>query len=257
MELFHAIVLGLVEGVTEFLPISSTGHLILTSRFLKIPSTDFLKSFEIIIQCGAILAVVVFYLKLLITRFDVWKKIIAAFIPTAIIGLALYSLIRRYLLDNEAVVIAALALGGIGLIIFELWAKHHRPHATALEEITYKDAVVIGIFQSLSLIPGVSRAAATIIGGQLRGVDRKTIVEFSFLLAIPTMVAATGLDIVKNANTLLVTSNLALLAVGFVVSFLVALAAIVWLLRFIQHHTFISFGIYRIIIAAVAYVVLF
>lgn len=248
MDVFQALIFSLVEGVTEFLPISSTGHLVLTSTLLHIPQTEFVKSFEIIIQLGAILAVVVLYWKRLLVSKNVILMILTSFIPTAILGLLFYKVIKEVLLGNPLVTVGALFFGGVALILIELLHKGKTYPVTKLEDISYKQALIIGLSQSVSMIPGVSRAAATIVGGLLLGVDRKTAVEYSFLLAVPTMVAATGLDVLKS-DLVFSGSELMLLAVGFIGSFLVALVAIKLLLSFIQQYTFISFGIYRIILA--------
>lgn len=250
-SILHALILGIVEGVTEFLPISSTAHLILTSNLLNIPQTNFQKSFEIFIQLGAILAVVVLYWRYFLQNFTVLKKILVAFIPTGILGLALYSVVKHYLLGNEQVVLWSLLLGGIALIVFEIF--HRRPLLPApdsfgVANISYTHCLVIGTCQALALIPGVSRSAATIIGGLLLGVPRKTIVEFSFLLAVPTMLAATALDVVKSYKDFSL-SNVSYLAVGFIASFVVALISIKFLLNFIRRHDFKSFGIYRIAVS--------
>jgi len=237
-----------VEGVSEFLPISSTGHLILTSRLMGISQTEFVKTFEIAIQLGAILSVVVLYWKKFLMNLEVLKKVCAAFLPTAIIGFAFYKSIKQYLLGNSHIVIWALFLGGVFLIIFELF---HHEKETAVKEITsisYKQAMLIGAFQSIAIIPGVSRSAAAIIGGLILGLRRDVIVEFSFLLAVPTMLAATLLDLYKNANAF-TQDQFAFLGVGFATSFIVAILAIKFLLSFIKKHSFISFGVYRILIA--------
>jgi undecaprenyl-diphosphatase len=245
MNLLDAIILGVIEGITEFLPVSSTGHLILASVLLKLSNTDFLKSFEIAIQLGAILSVVVLYARTLLTNRVLIQKTIVAFLPTSIIGLAAYKIVKHYLLGNEPVVIGALLIGGIFLILFELWQRKKKAGS---KEISYRQAVLIGVFQTVSMVPGVSRSAATIIGGMLLGVERQTIVEFSFLLAIPTMGAATALDIYKSGPNFSMDQIQVLIA-GFVVSFIVAMLSVKFFLRYIQNHTFIAFGIYRIILA--------
>ncbi len=248
MTLFDATLLGIVEGLTEFLPVSSTGHMILASHLLQLAETPFLKSFEITIQLGAICAVLALYWRSFL-QLEILKKLVVGFIPTGIIGLALYSLIKQYLLGNETVVLAALALGGVVLIIFELLHKESKGEPTTIADITYAQALSIGLFQSIAVIPGVSRSAATILGGLLLGLKRTTIVEFSFLLAVPTMGAATALDLLKNYSSFSSANSLSL-AVGFITSFVVALGVIRLFLRFIRTRTFISFGIYRIAIAA-------
>jgi len=244
----QSVILSIVEGITEFLPVSSTGHLILTADILRIAQSDFVKSFEIIIQLGAIAAVVFLYWKTLTTSKLVWSRILIAFLPTAIVGFSLYQFIKGYLIGNTIVTLAALFFGGIVLIILEVLHKEKDHHAGRIEDITTKQAFIIGLCQSTSIIPGVSRAAASIIGGLFVGMRRKTAVEFSFLLAVPTMLAASGLDLIKN-NFAFSQNEYMLLAVGFVVSFIVAIIAVKLLLQFVQTHTFIPFGIYRIALA--------
>lgn len=248
MNLLHAVVFGVVEGVTEFLPISSTGHLILAARVLKYAQTDFLKSFEIAIQLGAILSVVVLYWRLLLVDSKVLKRVIAAFAPTAIIGVIFYKIIKKVLLGSDRIVLWALFLGGIFLIIFELLYREKKDAKDEISSITYKQAFIIGIAQSIAMVPGVSRAAATIIGGLALGLKRKTIVEFSFLLAVPTMLAAVSLDLIKNASAF-TKDQFVFLAAGFAVSFIVAVMAIKFLLLFIKRHNFIGFGVYRVAVA--------
>ncbi|OGN03303.1 MAG: hypothetical protein A2655_00540 [Candidatus Yanofskybacteria bacterium RIFCSPHIGHO2_01_FULL_43_42] len=287
MTVFETIILGVVEGFTEFLPVSSTGHLILSSHLLKLEQSNFLKSFEIAIQLGAILSVVVLYFKKFLLNLEVIKRIGVAFLPTAVVGFLLYGFIKNVLLGSTATVLWSLLLGGIALIVFEFWHRGKEktpPQAfplTAIQKrgglpagqaairqlaeergglgagqaeergvpsLSYAHCFFIGLFQALAVIPGVSRAGATILGGLWLGVPRKTIVEFSFLLALPTMAGATGLDLVKNVSSFSY-DQFGILAVGFVASFITAVLAIKFLLSFIQKHTFVSFGIYRIILA--------
>lgn len=255
MNLLQAIILGLVEGITEFLPISSTGHLMLTGRLLGLSQTEFLKSFEIAIQLGAILAVVALYARTVFTNWEAIKRIVVAFIPTGILGLLFYKIVKTYLLGSNTVVVWSLLIGGAGLIIFELWHHERERSVSDLAKLTYPQAFLIGLFQSVAMVPGVSRSAATIVGGLVLGVSRKTIVEFSFLLAIPTMAAATLLDLVKNIN-LFTAGEFNFLAIGFIAAFISAIIAVKFLLKFIQSHTFIPFGIYRIVIA-LAFLILF
>lgn len=250
MDILQAVILGVIEGVTEFLPISSTGHLMLAARYLGIAQSEFVKSFEIAIQSGAILAVVVLYWKTLIKGLGIWKKILAAFLPTAVIGAILYKFIKRFLLNDTGVMLWALFLGGIALIIFEYFHRKHEETVSELSAISYPQALSIGLFQSIAVIPGVSRAAATIVGGLLLGLKRKTIVEFSFLLAVPTMLAAMGFDLMKSAHSFS-REEFLLLIIGFIVSFAVALLAIRFLLVFIKKHTFVLFGAYRIFAALI------
>lgn len=252
MTTIHTVILSIIEGITEFLPISSTGHMILAGEVLGISSTTFTKSFEIIIQLGAILAVVVLYARTLLKNFDLIKKTIVAFIPTAIIGLVFYKIIKTYLLDNVWVVITSLLVGGIIIIWFE--KKLSKSPQLDDTPLTYKKALIIGLAQSVAMIPGVSRSAATIVGGQLLGLSRRQIVEFSFILAIPTMAAATLLDVYKNYQ-LFTTADITQLSLGFIISFVVALLAIKTFLKYIQKNNLTSFGWYRIILAIISIIV--
>lgn len=250
MNIVHSIILSIVEGLTEFLPISSTGHLILASDLLKISQTEFVKSFEIIIQLGAILAVVYLYFKKLISGIEIWKKLFVAFLPAGILGFIFFSFIKHYLIGNTVVVLVSLFLGGIALLILEHYYKENPKSLERTENISYKQALLIGVFQSVSMVPGVSRAAATIAGGMLVGLKRKTATEFSFLLAIPTMAAATGLDLLK-AGFNFSASEYWILAVGFIGAFISALIAVKFLINFVKNHTFNSFAFYRIVLALV------
>ena len=252
MDWLHAIILGVIEGIAEFLPISSTGHLILVSQLLGIAQSDFQKTFEIVIQLGAILAVLVLYWR---SFFDIeiLKRLIVGFIPTGIIGFLLYKVVKNYLLGNESVVLWALLLGGLALIVFEYWHQEHPEAHNELRTIPYKTAALIGVFQALAVVPGVSRSAATIVGGLLLGLKRTTIVEFSFLLAVPTMLAASGLDLLKSPSVLN-GPDLSLLVIGFVATFVVALVAIKWLLSFVRGHSFVPFGVYRVVIAILFFI---
>ena len=248
MTYLHTLILGIVEGVSEFLPISSTGHLMLASYLLHLKQTDFLKSFQIAIQLGAILSVVVLYWRALLVNVEILKRVITAFVPTAILGFLFYRIIKGVLLGSNTVVLCSLLIGGILLILFELWHREKESASGDLSEISYSKSFVIGLCQAVAMIPGVSRSAATIIGGLILGIKRKTIVEFSFLLAVPTMAAATGLDLMKSGGHFS-SEEFRLLLVGFISSFIVALLSIKWLIHFIKNHTFIPFGIYRILIS--------
>ncbi|MFA6994935.1 MAG: undecaprenyl-diphosphatase UppP [Patescibacteria group bacterium] len=270
MTIFYSLILGIIEGLTEFLPISSTAHLILASDWLHIPSTEFLKTFEISIQLGAILAVVILFWKKIWSSWNLIGKITTAFIPTAIIGLAFYKIVKNYLMDNNYIIAAALLLGGIILIIFEKYYPHQNNPLVAeqavskstpeeLSSISYKQAAIIGTCQSLAIIPGVSRAGATIVGGLSLGVKRQDIVEFSFLLAIPTMIAATGLDLYKSQDFLsgLSGQDLFMWLIGFFVSFVTAVIGVKFFIKFIQNNNFVPFGWYRIILGAIIFLWLF
>ncbi len=256
MDIIHAIVLGVVEGITEFLPVSSTGHMIIASHLMQIPESDFLKTFEIAIQLGAICAVAGLYWRTFLLDWEVVVKVFTAFIPTAIVGFLLYKLIKHYLLGNALVVVVSLLVGGIFIVVFERFYKVKKDQVKEASKITYVQALIIGLCQSLAVIPGVSRSAATIIGGLCLGISRKTIVEFSFLLAVPTMLAATILDILKTESD--ISSNeWGILAIGFVVALVVAWLSVKFFLRYIQKHDFTAFGIYRIVAAIVFSFLLF
>jgi len=252
MTFIEAIILSVVEGVSEFLPISSTGHLVLTSNLLNLSQSNFVKDFEIIIQLGAIFAILFIYWNTFFKNVNVWKKVLTAFIPTGIIGLLLFKFIKSFLLGNLYVTLLSLFIGGIVLILLELIYKEKEHHAESIEKISYKNAFIIGIFQSIAVIPGVSRSAATIIGALFLGTKRKAATEFSFLLAVPTMMAATGFDIIKS-NFSYDINEWFILFTGFIGSFIVAVVIVKWFLKFIQTHTFIPFGIYRIVLAILFY----
>lgn len=248
MDLLSAIVLAVVEGLTEFLPVSSTGHIILAAVLLNVQQTEFVKSFEIALEFGSILSVVVLYWRLFLDP-EVLKRLVVAFIPTGVVGLALYRVFKEFLLGNEQIVLWALLIGGILLVLFELRYRV-RSDIDSLSKIPYKHCLLIGIFQSISIVPGVSRSAPTIMAGLALGMKRETIVMFSFLLAVPTMIAASGFDLLMSSGQFS-ASQFNLLAVGFVASFLVALPAIKLFLGFVKKNNFIPFGVYRIILVVV------
>lgn len=243
MTIIDSIVLGIVEGLSEFLPISSTGHLILASTLLKLDQTDTHKVFEVTIQSGAILAVVWLYRMQLAVRKDLLLKLCAGFLPTGVLGFLLYKSVKS--LFQPATVSYMLIAGGIAFIFIERHLKGRQTPECTLQELSYKKAFAIGAIQSLSMIPGVSRSGATIMGGLLAGMGRRDAAEFSFLLAIPTMLAATLYDIYKNLGVFHF-SDWQNIAAGFVTSFIFAVISIKVLLRFITSHTFIPFGVYRI-----------
>jgi undecaprenyl-diphosphatase len=248
MNFLDVILLSIVEGITEFLPISSTGHLVLTSHLLGIQQTEFVKTFMVVIQLGAILAALVLYGKMLMQNKAILTKILIAFVPSAVIGFIFYKIIKDVLIGNELVTVLSLFIGGIALIIIELRLGKEKGSKYTLKTLSIRDSFFIGLFQSLSVIPGVSRAASTILGGLLLGMNRKSAVEFSFLLAIPTMIAASGYDMLQSAGSFS-QQNFLHLGIGMAISFVVALFVMRWLLRFVQTNTFIPFGIYRIVIA--------
>ena len=252
MNIFQAIILSLVEGITEFLPISSTGHLILASKLLGISQTEFVKSFEIIIQFGAILAVVVLYFKTLIQKIEIIKRILTAFLPTAVLGFIFYSFIKHFLIGNLFVVVISLFFGGILMLVFEEVFRKKKGINT-IENLSYKKSFLMGIIQSVSMIPGVSRAAATIYGGLGVGLDRKSAVEFSFLLAVPTMLAATVLDLLKVGFTFS-GGEYSILAIGFIGAFVSATMTVKYLINYVKNHSFRIFAVYRILLAVVFWI---
>lgn len=251
MSIFQTIILSLIEGLTEFLPISSTGHLILAQHFLHISSTDFSKSFDIIIQFAAILAVIWEFRQKILLSTKCWKNTIYAFIPTGIIGFILYHFIKSYLLDNTLVVVLSLFFGGIILLIFDrLTIKE--ANNKKIEQLSPVKAALIGLFQSLSVVPGVSRSAASIVGGLVSGLTRQEAVEFSFFLAIPTMLAASGYDLLKSGFAF-TSQEYFILGLGCFTTFISALIAIKFFLNFVKKHDFTYFAVYRIIVAVIVF----
>lgn len=251
MSYFHILLLSLLEGVTEFLPVSSTGHLILVSHFLSIPETDFLKLFTIVIQLGAIGAVIYYYYDKLM-KVSLIKKLIVGFLPSGIMGFLFYKHIKE-LLGETTTVAVMLLVGGFIIILVEIWYKKQKfdGELRTTHELTYKESLILGCCQVLSLIPGTSRSASVIVGGLLLRLERSVVTEFAFLLAIPTMLTATAYSLYKSRDVLEVAGNTPKLILGTVLSFFVALAVIKWLLTYIKKHSFIPFGIYRIILGGV------
>ena len=246
MGIIDAFFLGIIEGLTEFLPISSTGHLIIASHLMGIEQSDFHKSFEVIIQLGAILAVVVSFFKSL-WDFKMLFKLAIAFIPTGVLGLLLYSHIKA--LFSADVVAYMLIIGGVIFILVDYFGKDDDSHKVKdMASISIKQAFLIGCFQSLAMIPGTSRSGATIIGGWLVGLDKFTATKFSFFLAVPTMLVATVYDIYKNYESFAIGDGWLLVVVGFCSAFVTALVAIRLFLHLIGKIGFIPFGIYRIIV---------
>lgn len=248
MNYLHAFILAIVEGLTEFLPVSSTAHLILAGKLLQLQETEFLKSFDIAIQLGAIMAVVSIWFRRLLTDRELIKRVLVAFLPTGVIGLMLYKLVKTFLFGNTRVILWSLLIGGILLIVFEFLHQKEGKEEKGVQDITYKQAFGIGVFQAFAIVPGVSRSAATILGGMLLGLKRKTSVEFSFLVAIPTMGAAVALDLFRSADTFS-RDQLGMMLFGGIVSFVIALVSVKALTAFVRNHTFLIFGFYRIALA--------
>ena len=244
MTLFQSILIALVEGLTEFLPISSTGHMILASTAMGIHEDEFVKTFEVFIQLGAILAIALMYIKRFFRNLTIYFKLITAFLPTAVVGFLAYDYIKAYLF-SPIVVSVSLILGGIILIFIDKKVAAQGSTVLEVEDISYKNAFFIGLCQCLSMVPGTSRAAATIIGGVFNGLDKRQATEFSFLLAVPTMLAAGGYDLLK-ADLAFTSEQLMLLGIGFVVAFASAWGAVKLFLTYVSTHGFTSFGWYRI-----------
>ena len=264
MSIFESIIIAIVEGLTEFLPVSSTGHMIITQGLLGVESDDFVKAFTVIIQFGAILSVVVLYWKRFfrlnnepapegatavqrfLHKFDFYWKLLVAFIPAAVIGLLFSDKIDE-LLESVTIVAVMLVVGGI----FMLFCDKIFNHGSDDTKLTERKALYIGLFQCIAMIPGVSRSMATIVGGMAQKLTRKAAAEFSFFLAVPTMCAASGYKLLKlilsDQGLQLLTNNLGVLIIGNVVAFVVALLAMKWFVAFLTKYGFKVFGIYRII----------
>ena len=254
MDIFQAIIIGIIEGFTEFLPISSTGHMIVASRFLGIEENALIKAYEVIIQFAAIMAVMLIYKdKMSFKKVLLWQKLILAFLPLAIVGFIFKDHIKA--LFNVQTVAWMFIIGGIIFLVVEYFYKEKESHVSDVEEVSYMQALWIGIAQIFSLVPGTSRAGATIIGGLLTGLDRKTSMEFSFLLAIPVMAAVTGYDLLKHYQDF-ADANWGAFVIGFVTAFVVAYLTIKLFLAFIQKFTFVAFGIYRIIFGVILLMVI-
>jgi undecaprenyl-diphosphatase len=255
MNVIQAIILAIIEGITEYLPISSTGHMIIGASFLGIAEHPFTKIFEVNIQFGAILAVIVLYWKRFFQSFDFYIKLLVAFIPAAIIGFVLNDFIDS-ILENVWVVAISLFVGGIILIFIDKYFEQR----THKNEPNLKDSFVIGLFQCIAMIPGVSRSASTIIGGMFMGLTRKAAAEMSFFLAVPTMFAASAYKLLKGYKSGDLTfdnEQLILLGVGNLVAFIVAVAAIKFFIEFLQKYGFKVFGYYRIVLGLILLALLY
>ncbi len=272
MDIFQSIIIAIVEGLTEFLPVSSTGHMIITQEILGVESDAFVKAFTIIIQFGAILSVVCLYwkrffrlnpvpagkkgLEAFLIRYDFYWKLLLAFIPAAVLGLLLSDIIDS-LLENVMVVAIMLVAGGVLMLFVDKWFNKNEGKKT---EMTERRAVAIGFYQCISMIPGVSRSMATIVGGMQQGLSRKDAAEFSFFLAVPTMFAASvyklwGL-LTDPASSQLLADNLTVLVVGMVVAFIVAILAIKFFISYLTRYGFKLFGYYRIIVGGAIIIML-
>ena len=249
MDIIQAVIIGIIEGFTEFLPISSTGHMIVASEFLGISQDTLMKAYEVIIQFAAILAVMLIYQeKVTFRKIDLWTKLLVAFLPLAIIGYIFKEQIKT--LFTVETVAWMFIIGGVVFLIVEYFYEEKEYHVSDVEKVSYMQALWIGIAQLFSLIPGTSRAGATIIGGLLLKLDRKTSMEFSFLLAIPVMAAVSGYDLLKHYEEF-ADANWIAFVLGFITAFIVAYITIKLFLAFIQRFTFVAFGVYRILFGVI------
>jgi len=249
MTYFESVVIGVIEGFTEFLPISSTGHMIVAEQWLGMAQNDLTKAYDVIIQFAAILAVMLIYRrKLSLKKIELWKKLLLAFLPLGVVGYLLRHQVKE--LFSIQVVAGMFIVGGIVFLIVEYFYKEEaKVRTTDVEAVSYRQALAIGIAQIFSLIPGTSRAGATIVGGLLAGLDRKTAAEFSFLLAIPVMAAVSGYDLLKHWQEF-AQAQWGPYLVGFLTAFAVAWLTIKLFLAFLSRFTFVPFGIYRILFGA-------
>jgi undecaprenyl-diphosphatase len=254
MTLIQSIIIAIIEGITEFLPVSSTGHMILASSLMHIHDDAFVKTFEISIQLGAIMAIVMMYAKRFLKGLPIYFKLGIAFLPTAVIGFLAYDFIKAYLF-NPVIVAVSLIIGGIVLILIDRKVVTRKSQTDVLENIDYRHAFFIGLIQCFSMIPGVSRAAATIIGGVFNGLDKKQATEFSFLLAVPTMFAATGYDLIRTP-VIFSKHEILLLVTGFFIAMVTAWIAVKLFLKVVENYGFKHFGYYRIVIGIVFLIVL-
>ncbi len=249
MTYLHAIILGIIEGITEFLPISSTGHMVIASSWMGISDTDFTKAFEVIIQFGAILSVLFLYWRRFLPEMNFYKKLFVAFLPTAIIGFFAKHAVDQ-LLESVQVVAWSLILGGIVLILSDRFFARLTDWGKKTKDLTYPDSMKLGLFQSIAMIPGVSRSGATIMGGLILGMQKKEAAEFSFFLAVPTMAAATLYKLTKIYKTIQ-PDQIDILALGSLVAFLVSLLAIKFFIGIVSKYGFRGFGYYRVALGLV------
>jgi len=249
MTIIDSLLLGALEGVTEFLPVSSTGHLILASQLLGLQQTAAHKAFEVSIQLGSILAVLFLYAQRLLQDKQLWFKIAIAFLPTGALGFLLYKHIKA-LFGVETVSIM-LIVGGVLFLVFEYFHRNQPiTEGKDLSQLSMKEALAIGFFQSLAMVPGTSRSGATLIGGLFMGLSRKSAAEFSFLLAIPTMFIATAYDLLKHRHEMIV-DDWSMLIVAFITAFIFAFATVKAFVGFVSRHTFVPFAIYRIVVGVI------
>ncbi len=255
MNLINAIILGLIEGVTEFLPISSTAHLIISSKLLNITQTEFQKFFEVFIQSGAILAVVFIYWKVILKNRNLIINVILSFIPTAIVGFLLHKVIKGVFFESFTLIASSLFVIGLFFIVYEFLLKNKIVKTDKkIIQMTILQALLIGVGQSLAVVPGVSRAGAVILTMMILGFNREESALYSFVLAVPTLFAASLFDFIKTDSQIIFSGNNPMfLIVGLITAFLSALLAIKWFIKFLQKNSLTYFGVYRIILAFFTY----
>ncbi|MDP4011218.1 MAG: undecaprenyl-diphosphate phosphatase [Candidatus Roizmanbacteria bacterium] len=248
MNIIHVIILGIVEGITEFLPVSSTFHLIWTSQLLSLPQSDFVKLFQVVIQGGAIGAVILLYWKEVLTNLSLMKKLMVSFIPTAIIGLMLYKLIKDVFFESMMVTTVVFIVVGILFILIERYIKAGKLSMKLdISKLTYKDALLIGVFQALAVVPGVSRAGAVLVGMMILGYRRDESAKYSFILSIPTILAAAALDLLQMRDIAFASIDTSMvLLLGLGIAFISSLICVKWLITYLQNHSLELFGWYRI-----------
>lgn len=253
MELVHSIVLGVVEGITEFLPLSSTAHLIIAAKLLGVPQTEYQKFFEVFIQSGAILAVALMYFRYLLNNTRLVVPIVISFIPTAIVGFILHDIIKGVFFESMGIIAFSFASVGLLFIVTEQLIKNHTlTLQKSINSLAVKDAMIIGLVQSLAVVPGISRAGAVIVAMLFLRYKREDAAIYSFLLAVPTIFAASLYDLYKSKDMLMNPQTDWLgLVVGFAVSFVVAYVAVRWLIGYLRHNTLVLFGYYRILLAII------
>lgn len=257
MDFFNVLILGIVEGLTEFLPVSSTAHLIIASKLMGIPQTDFIKLFEVFIQSGAILAVIFLYFKYLLKNLILIKYLFISSIPTAFAGLIFHKMIKNIFFESFGLIIFSLFFIGILFILFEILVSNKKISLKKkLSEINFLESFFIGLFQSLAIIPGVSRAGSVILGMMVLRYKREEATLYSFLLAVPTIISAGFFDLYKEREIIFADkNNFVFLILGFVISFIFAYLSVKWFINFVKKNSLIIFGIYRIIISIILFLV--
>jgi undecaprenyl-diphosphatase len=251
-----ALILGIIEGVTEFLPISSTAHLLLVAKLLNLPTSEYWKFFEVFIQAGAILAVVAAFSKSLFNT-KLWPKLLVSFLPTAVIGLLLHKIIKNYFFENYLLIAGSLIFISLIFLLIEYLLKNNQLKLTKkLEQLNYREAFLLGLAQSLAVVPGVSRSGIVLVGGLALGFKREETALYSFILAVPTILAASVLDLIKTDQNILFQDWL-LSLVGFTTAFIFAYLSIRWFVKFLQKNNLIPFAFYRIFLGIIILFFLF